>query len=253
MITGFWNNPSTNGKPAVHAIFCLFDGVDGRPLAVLDGTALTLRKTAADSALGARHLARPDVERMLMVGAGAMAPHLIMAHKAIRPSIREVAIWNRTSEKAEAVKTKIEGTPTMDAVTLTVAADLAEAVGRADLISAATGVEEPVIKGAWLRPGAHLDLVGAFKPDMREADDEAIRRSSVFVNARSSTIEHVGEIAIPLASGVLKAEGILGDHFDFARGRHPGRSSADEITLFKNGGGGHLDLMTARFIVEKDQ
>lgn len=253
VITGFWNNPSTNGHPAVHAIYCLFSGEDGRPLAVLDGTALTLRKTAADSALGARYLARPDVERMLMVGAGAMAPHLIMAHKAVRPSIREVAVWNRTRAKADAVIAALEGEPALGDVTFTVTGDLGQAVGAADLVCTATGTIEPIIAGAWLKPGTHLDLVGAYKADMREADDEAIRKSSVFVNARSSTVDHIGEIMIPLEAGVLRPDQILADHVDLARGDHPGRSDAEEITLFKNGGGGHLDLMTARFVVEQDQ
>ncbi|MGI9499156.1 MAG: ornithine cyclodeaminase family protein [Geminicoccaceae bacterium] len=251
VITGFWNNPSTNGQPAVHAIYCLFDGKDGRPLAVLDGTALTLRKTAADSALGTRHLARSDVGHMLMAGAGAMAPHLIMAHKAIRPSIRRVTVWNRTQEKAEAVIRELENEPAMNEMTLAVTDDLAEAAGQADLISTATRSNEPIIRGEWLQPGTHLDLVGAFKADMRESDDEAVRKSSIFVNARQSTIDHIGEIAIPLTTGVITEDRILADHFDLARGKHPGRVSADEITFFKNGGGGHLDLMTARFVVEQ--
>lgn len=251
VITGFWNNPNTNGHPAVHAIYCLFDGDDGRPLAVLDGTALTLRKTAADSALGARHLARNDVEHMLMVGAGAMAPHLIMAHKAVRPSIRKISVWNRTREKADAVIEALRGQQMLIGVSLEATDDLADAASRADLISCATGSSSPVIMGEWLQPGTHLDLVGAYKSDMREADDEAIRRSSIFVNARQSNIELIGEIAIPLATGIITEDQILADHVDLARGEHPGRTNHDEITLFKNGGGGHLDLMTARFVVEQ--
>lgn len=251
VITGFWNNPSTNGHPAVHAIYCLFDGDNGRPQAILDGTALTLRKTAADSALGARFLARHDVEHMLMVGAGAMSPHLIMAHKAIRPSIRKVTIWNRTPAKAAGVVEALGVEPTLNGVALTTTEDLKSAAEDADLISSATGGGQPIIKGCWLKPGTHLDLVGAFKPDMREADDEAVRKSSVFVNARQSTIDHIGEIAIPIESGVINADDVLADHFDLASGRHSGRTSDDEITFFKNGGGGHLDLMTARFVVEQ--
>jgi ornithine cyclodeaminase len=250
VITGFWNNPAENGLPAVHAIYCLFDGANGRPLAVLDGAALTLRKTAADSALGAHYLARKDAARMAMVGAGAMAPHLILAHVAIRPSIRHVAIWNRTPEKALAMIRELEGAPGLEGVAFEAASDLADAVAKADLVSAATGTEQPIVKGAWLKPGAHLDLVGAYKPTMREADDDAMRKCSVFVNARQSTIDHIGEIAIPLAAGVIGEDDILADHFDLARNNHPGRTGADEITLFKNGGGGHLDLMTARFVVE---
>jgi ornithine cyclodeaminase len=251
VITGFWNNPNTSGLPAVHAIYCLFSGVDGRPQAVLDGTALTLRKTAADSALGARYLARPDVNCMLMVGAGAMTPHLIMAHKAVRPSIRTVSIWNRTPSKAEAVIRELQQQPSMRGMTMTVATDLAAAVERADLICSATRSERPIIDGAWLKPGTHLDLVGAFNERMRETNDEALRRASIFVDSRASTLGEIGEITIPIAEGVITEDDILADHFDFSCGKHPGRTGADEITLFKNGGGGHLDLMTARFVLER--
>lgn len=256
VITGFWNNPSSQGLPAVHAIYCLFSGGDGRPLAVLDGTALTLRKTAANSALGASYLARNDVENMLMVGAGAMAPHLIMAHTAIRPSIRHVAVWNRTPDKAEAVIKDLEshqghqGHQAMAGLTFEITTNLRTAVGRADLISSATRTEEPIIKGTWLQPGTHLDLVGAYKKDMREADDETMRIASIFVNSRESTLDDIGEIAIPIKNGVITEQDILADHFQLARGKHSGRASDDEITLFKNGGGGHLDLMTARFVAE---
>ncbi len=251
VITGFWNNPSTNSLPAVHAIYCLFSGEDGRPLAVLDGTALTLRKTAADSALGASYLARTDTEVMLMVGAGAMAPHLIMAHKAIRPSIRTVLIWNRTPEKAKAVAEALASGGASADLQVKVAGDLETAVRCADLISSATRTVEPIIKGAWLKPGTHLDLIGAYKKDMREADDEAIRNSAIFVDSRATTIEDTGEIAIPIGKGVIGERDILADHVDLARGRHAGRSSEDQITFFKNGGGGHLDLMTARFVAER--
>jgi len=191
-----------------------------------------------------------------MVGAGAMASHLIRAHKAMRPSIQKVQIWNRTEDKANAVIAELEKEVSMADVTFVVADDLAEAAQHADLISSATGTTEPIIRGNWLRPGTHLDLVGAFKPEMREADDEVTRKSSIFVNSRQSTIAHIGEITIPIAKGVITEDEILADHFDLVRGRHSGRTSHDEITMFKNGGGGHLDLMTARFIVEgtdKDQ
>ena len=246
LITAFCDNPnSASGLPAVQAVYVLFDGANGQPLAALDGTALTLRKTAADSALGSRFLARTDVATMLMVGAGALAPHLIMAHCAVRPSIERVMIWNRTRSRAEALAEKLA----IGGVALDVVDDLEAAARGADLISCATMTTDPLIRGAWLRPGTHLDLVGAFKPDMREADDDALRCASIFVDSRQTTIEHVGELKIPLATKVITETGILADHYDFARGRHVGRRGADEITLFKNGGGGHLDLMTARFVV----
>ena len=250
VITGFWNNPAKSDLPAVHAIYCLFSGKDGRPLAVLDGTALTLRKTAADSALGARYLARNDIRTMLMLGAGAMAPHLIRAHLAIRPSIEKVLIWNRTEARARELIKALETDPAMDGVVMGLAVDLKTAIGEADLISSATRAQEPIIEGAELRPGTHLDLIGAYKGDMREADDEAIRRASIFVDSRQSTVEDTGEIAIPIAKGLITEADIQADHAELARCVHPGRTSEDEITLFKNGGGGHLDLMTARFVVE---
>jgi len=251
VITGFWNNPSHRDLPAVHAIYCLFSGEDGHPLAVLDGTALTLRKTAADSALGASYLARNDVETMLMIGAGAMAPHLIMAHKAIRPSLKHVAVWNRSPDKPKSMINDLEGQNAMAGLTFEVVTDLKTAAGRADLISSATRTVEPIIEGAWLKPGTHLDLIGAYKKDMREADDAAIQQASIFVDSRTSTIDDVGEIAIPIERGVISEADILADHQQLARGEHPGRRNDNEITLFKNGGGGHLDLMTARFVAER--
>jgi len=191
-------------------------------------------------------LARPDARRMVMVGAGAMAGPLIRAHCAVRPSLAEVKIWNRTAARAEELADLLSG----EGIAATAAEDLEAAVREADLVCCATMSKTPVIQGDWLRPGTHLDLVGAFNPEMREADDAAIRRARVFVDSRATTLEDVGEIAIPLASGVLKEADILGDLFDLC-GKSPptGRQSAQDITFFKNGGGGHLDLMTARHVV----
>ena len=231
------------GLPAVQAVYLLFDGNDGQPKACIDGTAITYRKTAADSALGASYLAREDVEIMLMVGAGAMAPHLIMAHTAVRPSIRKVLIWNRTASAAEELASALS----LDNVEIGVTDDLASAAGNADVISCATMSPSPLIQGKWLKPGAHLDLVGAFTKETREADDEAVRRGKLFVDCRATTIKDCGEICIPIAAGIITESDIRADHFDLCSGRHPGREHAEDITFFKNGGGGHLDLMTARF------
>ena len=246
LVTVFPENPS-RGLPSVQGIYLLFDAADGRPRACLDGTELTYWKTAADSALGAKYLAPPRPSVLLMVGAGAMAPHLIRAHLSVRPSLASVLIWNRTAERAFrlAESLRAEGVPA-EAVT-----GLAEAAGHADIISCATMATSPLIHGEWLRPGTHLDLVGAYTPAMREADDEAVRRSRIFVDSRPTAIHPIGELAIPLANGVITECDVLADHFDLCRGRHPGRQSADEITLFKNGGGGHLDLMTAAFVLDR--
>ena len=236
-------NEADRGLPSVHGQYLLFDGVDGRPTALIDGTALTLRKTAADSALGARFLAPPEPRTLLMVGAGAMAPHLIAAHRAARPTLDRVLVWNRTAARARAL------VETLADPAVTVAEALEPAVRAADIVSAATMATTPLIAGAWLRPGAHLDLVGGYTPAMREADDDAVRRAAVFVDSRPFTVGQVGDLTRPMAAGVLAETDIRGDLFELATGAVPGRRDGAEITLFKNGGGSHLDLFTARFLL----
>ncbi len=240
-VTGFFDNPKrTPPLPSIQGLFVLFDPEDGHPLAVIDGAAITAWKTAADSALGSRYLSRPDARHLLMVGAGGMAGPLIRAHRSVRPGIERVAIWNRTPARAKALAEQLRGGPLVTEV----ATDLAAAVAAADVISVATRSEAPVIRGEWLRPGVHLDLVGAFTPAMREADDEAIGRGRLFVDARETTLAHVGELMIPIARGVIGADDVLADLYDLAAGFAVERAAAD-ITIYKNGGGAHLDLMTA--------
>jgi ornithine cyclodeaminase/alanine dehydrogenase-like protein (mu-crystallin family) len=240
-VTGFFRNPQrTPPLPSVQGLFVLFDHEDGRPLAVIDGAAITAWKTAADSALGSRYLSRPDARRLLMVGAGAMARPLIRAHLSVRPGLERVAIWNRTAARAEALARDLRA----NGREVEVAADLAAAVGMADIVSVATRSEMPVIRGEWLRHGTHLDLVGAFTPTMREADDEAIRRGRLFVDARETTLAHIGELMIPIEGGVIRADDVQADLYDLAAGFAWQRAPGD-ITIYKNGGGAHLDLMTA--------
>ena len=224
----------------------LFDGRSGRPQTCIDGVALTLRKTAGDSALGARYLAREDAESLLMVGAGALAPHLIAGHLAARPALRRVAVWNRTVEKAQRLVSEMA----LDEVEASVADDLEAAVRQSDVICCATGTAEPLIRGRWLKPGAHLDLVGGFTPAMREADDEAARRGKLYVDSRWFTIGCCGDLTGPMASGAITEQCIVGDLFQLCRGERLGRERAEEITWFKNAGGAHLDLMTARFALK---
>jgi len=235
--------------PSIQAVYLLFEGKNGTPVACLDGTAITYLKTATDSALGAQILAREDITSMLMIGAGEMARHLIAAHCAIRPSIKEVYVWNRTTDKARQLcESKLP--KQFEQIKFSVVEDLAQAAAKVGLISAAIATNTPIIKGKWLQPGTHIDLVGAFTPEMREADDECLRRASLFVDARETTIEHIGELMIPIAEAVIIADDIHADLSDLCQKKHPGRSSADEITLYKNGGGGHLDLMVARIMYE---
>ncbi len=248
LVTVFPENERTaSGLPTVQGIYVLFEAEHGRPLACIDGAALTLRKTAGDSALGASMLARGDAERLVMVGAGALAPHLVMAHLAIRPSIRRVAVWNRTAARAEEMVSRLR----VDGVRIEVTEDLEAAVRDADLISCATQATTPLVRGEWLKEGAHLDLVGGYTPEMREADDVAAARAKVFVNSKRFTLGRCGDICGPLLSGAIREEDILGDHYDLCRGRNAGRTSPHDITFFKNGGGGHLDLMTASILMAR--
>jgi ornithine cyclodeaminase len=240
-VTGFFGNPGrTPALPSVQGVFVLFDHDDGRPLAIIDGAGITAWKTAADSALGSRYLSRPDARCLIMVGAGALARPLIRAHLSVRPGIERVLVWNRTPARAEALAAQLRA----EGLAVEIAADLAAAVGQADIISSATRTEQPLIKGAWLQPGAHLDLVGAFTASMREADDAALRRGRLFVDARETTLDHIGELTIPIASGVIGRDDVVADLYDLAAGFAWQRSAGD-ITIFKNGGGAHLDLMTA--------
>lgn len=182
---------------------------------------------------------------MLMVGAGAMAPHLIMAHLAVRPSIRQVLVWNRSAGRAKALADDLH----LEGVSISATGDLEAAARRADVISCATMAEEPLILGAWLKPGAHLDLVGSYQPQMRECDDAAMLRGRVYLDSRFFALEKTGEFCQPIAAGVFSPDDICGDLFQLARGTVAGRGSPEEITVFKNAGGGHLDLGTAKFLL----
>lgn len=226
---------AASGLPSVHGAMVLFEDQTGQVEAVIDSALVTKWKTAGDSVLGARLLARPDSRRLLIVGAGSVAASLIEAYTAVFPNI-EVTVWARTKAKAEALG-------------VSVADDLEVAVREADIICCATMASDPVIKGEWLRAGQHLDLIGAFKADMREADDLAMQRAKVFVDSRATTIEHIGELMIPIANGAITPADVLADLYDLATGQ-VGRTSADDITLFKNGGGAHLDLLTGREILK---
>ncbi|HJN04153.1 MAG TPA: ornithine cyclodeaminase family protein [Alphaproteobacteria bacterium] len=230
----------TRGLPAIAASFLLFDGETGQPLALIDGPALTERRTAAASALAARYLAPSGAARHLMVGAGALAPHLVRAHAEARP-ITGVRIWNRTPNRAEALAASLRA----EGIDATATEGLEAAARWADIISCATLASEPLIHGAWLRPGQHLDLVGAFRPDMRECDDETVRRARLYVDVRESALAEAGDLAGPLSQGVIAASDIAGDLATLSRGEDAGRTTEDEITLFKSVGTALEDLAAA--------
>ncbi len=235
--TVFPGNPE-RGKPMINGAVCVFSDDDGALEAVIDFHLVTRWKTAGDSLYAATRLARRDSRDILIVGAGTVGRSLYRAYGAAFPEAR-FTVWNRTRARAEAMVEDCPG--------LVVADDLERAVRAADIVTSATMSTEPLIRGAWLRPGQHVDLIGAYRPDMREADDEALRRARVFVDSYDTTVGHIGEIAIPLEAGTIARSDLVADFYEPDRFR---RESDDEITLFKNGGGAHLDLMTSRYILD---
>jgi alanine dehydrogenase len=231
--------------PTVHGTYLLLDATTGMPVALLDGTALTLRRTAAASALAADFLARPDSAVHLMVGTGALAPHLVAAHRAVRP-IRETRIWGRDPQKATALAAQLAAS----GIAAAPVSGLEAAVAAADIITCATLAQRPLIHGAWLRPGTHLDLVGGYTPEMREADDAVIARATIYIDTEAA-LREAGDIVQPLRSGHLARERIVGDLFDLSRGICPGRREASEITLFKSVGSALEDLAAAQLALSR--
>ena len=235
--TVFPGNP-TQGKPMIGGAVNLFSDSDGRLEAILDFHLVTKWKTAGDSLLAARRLARPNSRKILIVGAGTVGRSLRQAYGAAFPDA-QFSVWNRSSAGAETFRA--------DHPDVTIAEDLETAVRSADIVTSATMSTAPLIKGDWLQPGQHIDLIGAYRPDMREVDDKALQKSRVFVDNRQTTAEHIGELKIPIAAGEFRAQDIVADYYELdAFVRH----NDDEITLFKNGGGAHLDLMTSRYILD---
>ncbi len=233
------------GIPSVVGLYVLFDGTTGEPLATIDGVAETFFKTASNSAVASNLLARKDARVLAMFGAGKLAPHLVKAHAAVRP-IERVLVWNRTQVNAE----KLAAELTAAGFRATAVADPAEAAAEADIVSAATFATEPIVKGAWLKPGVHVDLVGGYAPQFREADGEAVRRSGrLYVDSRQSTVGVCGDCLGPIAEGVLTEARVI-DLFELAQGKAAGRLAEDDITVFKSGGGGHEDLAAALALYE---
>jgi ornithine cyclodeaminase len=226
--------------PSVHASYLLLDAATGQPRALLDGGELTLRRTAAASALACRYLAPPDARRLLMVGTGRLAPHLVQSHLLVRP-LREVRIWGRSSERAHALAHSLQGS----GLSITVTEDLETSTPWADIVSCATLTHEPLVRGAWLKPGQHLDLVGAFTPQMREADDEAVARSALYVDTRAGALSDSGEIIGALARGVIEQGDSLAEFSDLPAGSFERRDER-AITLFKSVGSALEDLVAAQ-------
>lgn len=235
--TIFPGNPA-KGDPMINGAVCLYADGDGTLEALIDFHLVTKWKTAGDSLFAATKLARPDSREILIVGAGTVGRNLFAAYSSAFPEAR-FTVWNRTTKNAEAMVADCPG--------LRVAEDLETAVRGADIITSATMSTEPVLRGEWFQPGQHIDLIGAYRPDMREVDDAGLQRARVFVDSYDTTVDHIGEIKIPLASGAISRDHLLADYYALDAFT---RQSDDDITLFKNGGGAHLDLMTSRYILD---
>jgi ornithine cyclodeaminase len=237
---------AAKGLPTITASYLLIDNATGATVAMIDGTELTRRRTAAASALAADYLVRKDASTMVMVGAGALGAHFIRAHRAVRP-IERVSIYNRSPGKAEALAREFAG----EGIEARAVSDLELAVREADIVSCATTSTVPIVKGAWLKPGAHVDLAGAFKPTMRETDGEAVGRARVYVDTREGALSEAGDLLQARDEGTFRMEDIAGDLFDLCRGKVSGRKDDREITLFKSCGTAIEDLATAAMVYSR--
>lgn len=238
-----------NGKydlPTIEGVYLYFESQKGQLQAILEAKSLTNKRTAAASALASDILSNKDAKSLLMVGTGALSANLIEAHSSVRP-IEKVYVYGRDFEKATQIaKSYVNHNFTIEPVST-----IGEVISEVDIISCATLSKDPLIKGKWLRPGQHLDMVGAYKVDMREADDEALLRSSVFVDNISSAIKETGDLVIPLKAGTIRKEGIKADLFSLCASKHPGRTKRDEITFFKSVGHALEDLIGAKYYYSK--
>ncbi len=246
-----------NGKrslPSIYGQYLLLDGSTGAALALLDGTMLTKRRTACASGLASRYLSRTDASRLLMIGTGALAPELIRVHAKVRP-IREVAIWGRTPARAGKLASELSASlpgALGRSIAVRAVTDRKVAVAEADIVSCATLAKEPLVEGAWMREGQHLDLVGAYTPQMRESDDKAVWRARVYVDTRAGALKEAGDIVQPLANGTIDEDDVIADLFELARGQQTGRLPGDatSITLFKSVGAALEDLAAAELAIE---
>ncbi len=247
LVTVFPGN-ALRDERAVGAVYVLFDARNGAPLALFDGEELTARRTAGASAYAANRLARADARHLVLVGSGRLARGLVEAHRMVRP-IERVSLWGRTPEHAQAAAAAM----VKDGLPVTAVRDLERAVREADIVSCATLSTEPVVYGAWLSPGVHLDLIGAFNARMRETDDDAIARADlIVVDSRVAALAEGGDIVQAMKSGVIGEADIASDLAALARGTHPGRTRADQITVFKSVGFALEDLAAAEAVFDAD-
>ena len=240
--------PGNNARniPGLSSHYMLSCGKTGRPLAQLDGNELTARRTAAASALASSFLSREDASEMLMVGSGRMGRRLIPAHMSVRP-IKTVRVWDRNQDAAQALVAELQAADIN--AEICAKGRLEEATRKSDIISCATMATTPLILGDWLKPGAHLDLVGSFTPTMRETDNTAMQRSAVFVDTRAGALSETGDLIIPIREGVITEKSIVAEFSELCSGEHLGRQGLDDasnaVTIFKSVGDSREDLAAA--------
>ncbi len=232
--------------PAIQGIYIYLDAVKGNIKAILEAKSLTAKRTAAASALASVYLSKLNSSSMLMIGTGALSANLIQAHASVRP-IKTVYIWGRNYEKAKAIASSLKN----ENFTVQVIPTIEEKIGDVDIISCATLSKTPLILGAYLKKGQHIDLVGAYKVDMREADDDTIKKASVYVDTFQGGLKESGDIVIPLKNGSLKEEDIKGDLFSLTSNPTKGRQNDNEITVFKSVGHAIEDLAAANYYYNK--
>lgn len=244
-IVNVYPGNAARGLPSIHGSYLLMNGDTGVPLAVMDGARITAWRTAATSALAARYLAAADARMHLMVGAGALSAFFIRAHRAVRPIARTI-LWNKTRANAEKVAVELA----REGIAVEVTDDLEGAAREADVISTATLSKTPLVLGKWLKEGAHLDLVGAFNPSMRETDDDAVLRARLFADTRDGVLQEGGDLVQPIRAGLLKPEAVEAELADLSRKTVSFTRKSGDITLYKSTGGAIFDLAAAALVAK---
>ena len=254
LVTVFPDNAARQ-LPTIHAQIVLFDGKSGVPAAIIDGTEITRRRTAAASALASTYLAREDARELLILGTGPQAFHQALAHAAVRP-IARIHVWGRSPARlaalVQSLRQHVRKDENSHALRIEIAEDLESAARGADIISCATSAAVPLIEGRWLKPGSFLDLVGSHSAERRESDDEAVRRSNIYVDTLKGALAEAGDLLIPLKSAAIRESDIRGDLHALCRDQVGGRATRDEITLFKSVGTAVEDLAAAKLVYDSD-
>ncbi|RSO51841.1 ornithine cyclodeaminase [Acinetobacter lactucae] len=241
-----FNGNASIGLPNTHGVVVVYSSENGILRGLVDSHIITDLKTAADSVLGATLLARPDSKHLVIIGAGRVAHNLAHAYTALFPQLKKISIWSRRLNQSQALVKKLDGL----SVPVVAASDLQLALSTADIVSSATMAQQPILKADWIRSGTHIDLIGAFTPEMREADDQLIAASQLYVDNLETTW-NIGEIVIPIANGKISRDHIRGDLYRLVNSSSENIRNQNDITVFKNGGGAHLDLMIADAMLKK--